>query len=102
MNVTLEYECDGGQQDPADFSSKVSSVSLDEGEFPSLWFGLTSDVTAVVAGTNTVTRTLVFLVLPSSPFQTADEVKDFFRGFYENKLALRVPSRVTALEPVIT
>lgn len=102
MNVTVEYECDGGQQDPADFSSKVSAVSLNEGEIPTLWFGVTSDTTAVVAGSNTVTRTIVYAVLPSSPFQTDDEVKDYFRGIFTNKLALRVPARVTALEPVIT
>jgi hypothetical protein len=100
--VTLAYQCDGGQQAPANFASKVSGITLDEGEIPALWYGVVSDNTTYGAASNVVTRTLVLGVLPSCPFDTDDQHKDFLRGIYADKLALRVPARVTAAEPVVT
>lgn len=100
--VTLEYECDGGQQPTANFSSKVSAVALDEGEYALLGLTLFSDVTAEIANTNSVSRTVVLTIQATSPLQTEDEAKDATRNLFTNKLALRVPARVTAVEPVYT
>lgn len=100
--VTLEYECDGGQQPTANFASKVSAVSLDEGEYTLLGLTMFSDVTAEIPNTNVVSRTVVLTIQAGSPLETEDEAKDATRNLFTDKLALRIPARVTAVEPVFT
>lgn len=106
--VTLGYECDGGQQATANFVAAVAAVALDEGELSLLGMTIQTDTTAEVPNSNIVTRTVVLFIQNGSPFDpnvpgaVAETTKASVRGLWTNKLALRVPARVTALEPVLS
>lgn len=106
--VTLGYECDGGQQPTANFVAAVAAVQLDEGELALLGMTVQTDTTAEVPNTNTVSRTVVLFIQNNSPFDPnvpgsdPETTKSAVRGIWTNKLALRIPARVTALEPVLT
>lgn len=103
LNVTLEYSCYVGLQDPAAMVAAVQAVVLDEGELAALGLGVSTDVTAA-QGANVVKRTLDLQqnAFGTTIITTEQEMIDATTNLFTGKLSLRVPAKVTASVPVVT
>ena len=100
--VALAYECDLGMQPTALLVGRVTLAPTDRGELAAMGLTVLGNVVVQDPSNNKIVRTITLQVSPTGPFQTDDELKDITRGLWTDSLALYIPARVTASEPVVT
>lgn len=102
VQISLQYDCEVGLQDPAVMVAKVAAVNLyNNGELDFLPFTLATDTT-VVNGTE-VRRTVVFDVTADGEIQYPTDVDKQYvtRGLFSGALSLNAIVQVAALDPVV-
>lgn len=102
MLATLTYEIDVGVQVPSTMVSRVAAIDVDEGTLGALGLTVASDST-VVDGAR-VKRTIVLETdaQGDSFWTSAEALKYATRNIFKQVFELRVPSLVTAAEPVVS